>query len=52
VGTLTGLVVVLLGVGAISSWLWAAFRTGRIVTAQPSANGPVETVVDKPIVKN
>jgi hypothetical protein len=54
VDTLTGLIVVLLGVGAISGWLWTALRPTKPVAEEPSVNGAVadETVVDKPAIKD
>ncbi len=54
VDTLTGLLVVLLGVGAVSGWLWKAIRPGNIATAEPSANGSVaeESVPDRQLMKD
>jgi hypothetical protein len=51
VDTLTGLIVVLLGVGAISGWLWRILRPTRPVAEEPSVDGPVadEPVVEKEI---
>lgn len=50
---LVGLFVVLLGVGAISGWLWSSLRPGKIVTGAPSVNGPVAegTIPDRPVLK-
>ncbi len=54
VDSLIGLLVVLLGVGAISGWLWNSLRPGRIVTGAPSVNGPVAegTIPDRPVMKD
>jgi hypothetical protein len=53
VDTLTGLIVLLLGVGAISGWLWRALRPTKPVADEPSANGAAadKPVVDKPEIK-
>lgn len=54
VGFLVGLAVVLLGVGAVSGWLWAALRSGKPVAEEHVAEStpePDEPVASEPQAK-